>query len=321
MAHKKNIVSRVLSRLKLSVGNSIANQTHDDLISASVLSLEETKLRIGALHAALMKVNPPATFHDAEFTVFSQFGEDGIIQHLIRNVPGIPSTFIEFGVQDYTEANTRFLLQHNNWKGLILDASEASMRGLRRKHMYWRHDITAVSAFIDRDNINSLIASNGFSGEIGILSIDIDGNDYWVWERVTVVDPIIVIVEYNSVFGASRAVTIPYDAGFERTKAHFSNLYWGCSLKALCLLAERKGYIFVGSNSAGNNAFFVRKDRSTAFRALSADEGYVCSRIRDARDIDGNLTFESGLARLKAIGDMSVFDVEADRTMQLSEIS
>jgi len=201
--------------------------------------------------------------HDAEFKVFSQFGEDGIIQYLIHNIGIDPicQKFIEFGVGDYTESNTRFLLINDNWTGLVIDGGEQYIDNIRKDDIYWRYDLTAVNSFINKENINQIFLDNKFSGEIGILSIDIDGNDYWIWECIEVVNPIIVIVEYNSIFGGKSATTIPYDPFFMRGKAHYSHLYWGCSLKALCLLAEQKGYCFVGSNSNANNAFFVRKDK------------------------------------------------------------
>jgi len=96
----------------------------------------------------------------------------------------------------------------------------------------------------------------------------VDGNDYWIWDAVRAVCPVVVIVEYNSVFGSEHAITIPYDPTFQRTKGHFSNLYWVASLKALALLARQKGYTCVGCNSNGNNAYFVRDDRLGALRPL-----------------------------------------------------
>ena len=151
--------------------------------------------------------------HDAEFKVFSQYEEDGIIQYLIHNIGIDPShqKFIEFGVGDYTESNTRFLLMNNNWTGLIIEGSEKDVDYIRKDNLYWRYDLTAINSFIDKKNINKIFLDNKFSGEIGILSIDIDGNDYWIWECIEVVNPIIVIVEYNSVFGSKYAITIPYD--------------------------------------------------------------------------------------------------------------
>ena len=258
--------------------------------------------------------------HDSEFKVYSQFGDDGILQYLIHQIRPEYHTFIEFGVQDYSEANTRFLLTNNNWRGLIIDGDEKAMSNLQMDEIYWRHDLTAVGAFVTRENINQLFRDNGFSGEIGMLSIDIDGNDYWIWEAVDSVDAVIVTVEYNSIFGAQHAITVPYDPAFYRTKAHYSNLYWGSSLKALCLLAESKGYVFVGCNSNGNNAHFVRKDMVGKIPVKSAESGYVESKFRESRDEQGNLTFLRGQQRLEIIKEMPVFDVENSRRILIKDL-
>lgn len=268
----------------------------------------------------LQQRSPLPGIQSAEFKVFSQFGDDGIIQYLIHVVPGLADTFVEFGVQDYSESNTRFLLANDNWRGLILDAGEAEIASVQARDDYWRYDLTSVHAFIDRDNIDRLIGDAGFRGEIGLMSVDIDGNDYWVWERIEVVKPTIVIAEYNSLFGSTRAVTIPYDPAFDRTRAHSSNLYWGASLPALCRLADRKGYAFVGSNRAGNNAYFVQRDRLGPLRPLSADEGYQECRYRESRDPEGRLTYLSGSARLEAIEDMQVHDLESDTLVRLRDL-
>src|SRR5262249_8704006 len=125
---------------------------------------------------------------DAEFQVSSQFGEDGIIQYLIRraDIPHRLRTFIEFGVGDYREANTRFLLINDNWRGLIMDSSGPNIAAVCAWPSYWKYDLTAKQAFIDRANIDDLITKAGFAGEIGLLSIDVDGNDYWIWEGISV---------------------------------------------------------------------------------------------------------------------------------------
>ena len=258
----------------------------------------------------------------AEFKVFSQFGEDGIIQYLIRKarVPAQSHTFVEFGVESYDEANTRFLVLNDNWRGLIIDGSSSNMQRVRNSSIYWRHNLVALDAFVDADNINGLIRDAGFSGEIGLLSVDIDGNDYWVWEKIDVVSPIVVVAEYNSAFGSRHAVTVPYDKNFNRGRAHSSHLYWGASLKALVELGKRKGYAFVGSNNAGNNAFFVRCDRLNGQRELTAAEGYVESQFRESRDAAGNLTFLSGAARLQKIIDLPIYDVERSTVVTLGDL-
>jgi hypothetical protein len=223
-------------------------------------------------------------------------------------------------VESYIEANTRFLLMNDNWRGLVIDGDPSNIEAIKSSSIYWRHDLTAKSAFIDRDNINGLINDSGFSGEIGLLSIDIDGNDYWVWERIESVTPIIVVVEYNSVFGPDHAVTIPYSPTFRRAQAHYSHLYWGCSLRALELLGRRKGYGLVGCNSAGNNAFFVRLDCLNGQPALTARQAYVESRFRESRARDGRLNYISGDERRRAIADLELVDVERNQNIHVREL-
>lgn len=265
---------------------------------------------------------PLARTQDAEFKVFSQFGEDGILQYLIREarITGDETRFIEFGVQDYSESNTRFLLMNDHWKGLIIDGSKAYMDSVRHQDLYWRHDLTAVDAWIDKDNINQLFQDAGFVGDIGILSIDIDGNDYWIWERIEVVNPVIVVVEWNSVYGEEFAITIPYDPAFQREQAHYSCLYWGASIRAFEHLAERKGYALVCSNSAGNNLFFVRRDRLGRIPPLSSKEAYVESRFRDSRDANGRLNFLGGEKRRPEIVDLPVIDVLTGQQTTLRDL-
>ena len=111
-----------------------------------------------------------ASLDQAEFKVFSQWGEDGIIDWLIERA-GIPpnlETFVEFGVASYAEANTRFLLQNRNWRGLVMDGNARRIEALKREQgLFWGYDLTAKTAFITRDNINELLVEAGFSGEIG----------------------------------------------------------------------------------------------------------------------------------------------------------
>ena len=228
----------------------------------------------------------------AEFQVFSQWGEDGILQHLLRHVPISRRTFVEFGVEDYTESNTRFLLVNDNWSGLVLDGSGSNIEYIKKDDIYWRHNLKAEQAFITRENINEILRRNGITGEIGLLSVDIDGNDYWVWQAIDVIVPAIVIVEYNFRFGPERAATIPYKADFVRSGAHHSNIYYGASLAALCLLGRSKGYAFVGCNTAGNNALFVRRElKPEALPELTPQQGYVRAKFRESRDENGKLSF------------------------------
>lgn len=249
--------------------------------------LDHLRLALGRIEAR--QLNPPgADLASQEFKVFSQSGEDGIIQHLIRHVAIPRRVFVEFGVEDYREANTRYLAVNDGWSGLVLDSDPENVRAIRAHPDHWRLNVQAAQAFVTRENINELLLEHGMSGEIGLLSIDIDGNDYWVLEAIDVISPAIIVVEYNFRFGAERAVVVPYDPHFDRAAAHPSRIYFGSSLRALCLLARRKGYEFVGCNTFGVNAFFVRSDLMTDELAkLSADAGFVAGSFKEALGADG----------------------------------
>ena len=261
-----------------------------------------------------------SSLKEVEFKVFSEWGEDGIIQYLINNVEIKNKIFVEFGVQDYKESNTRFLLINDLWKGLVIDSDEDFVSEIKRDEIYFKYDLTAKNAFVTKENINELISASGISGEIGLLSIDIDGNDYWVWEAINVVNPAIVICEYNGLFGPTYPVTIPYDANFQRTKAHFSNLYFGASLTALVILGGKKGYDFLGSNSAGSNAFFVKRELSAKLKKYSAKEGFREPGFRQSRDPQGQLTFLSKKESEQVLGNMDVINIETGKTILLKNI-
>lgn len=282
--------------------------------------VEALKILQGKQFVYSQKQRAMSNIHDAEFKVFSQWGEDGIIQWILSKIPSIKPVFIEFGVEDYQESNTRFLLMNNNWKGLVIDGSEGNIKKIKISPWFWRYDLTALCAFVTKENINELFSQSGFHGDIGILSIDIDGNDYWIWEAIEAVTPQVVVCEYNSIFGAEKKVTIPYDESFVRSRAHYSNLYYGASLASLIALGRRKGYICIGSNSAGNNVFFVHRSFQPFFEELSSERAYVESRFRESRDADGNLSFLTGEDRLMAIRDMPLLDLDTGGIRSVSEI-
>jgi len=304
----KKILKNIISSLEIVFTSRIASQ-HAKVFK----EINDTKLLLGRISSnENRKIGILKNIQDAEFKVFSQWGDDGIIQYLVNKLDIPVKNFIEFGVSDYTESNTRFLLLNNNWTGLVMDCSEENIRYIKNDDIYWKHDLTAKFAFVTMENVNKLFSDSDFSGEIGLLHIDVDGNDYWIWKAIGVVDPVIVIVEYNSLFGMDRAITIPYDPKFNRLDAHHSGIYAGASLLALCDLAEDKGYVFVGSNSAGNNAYFIKKDRGGSINTLSPKEGYVASKFREHRDEQGQLTFLPGHAAIKSIRGMKVFNTRTN---------
>jgi hypothetical protein len=282
--------------------------------------LELVQQTLGRIEARQTANVLPGDLDSAEFKVFSQWGEDGIIEHLVAHVPIERRVFVEFGVQDYSEANTRFLLVHRNWSGLVIDGSPQNIDRIRQDGIYWRFNLKSECAFITRDNINAIISKQGIVGDIGVLSVDIDGNDYWVWKAIDCISPRIVIVEYNALFGSEAAVSVPYDEKFTRGRAHYSNLYWGCSLAALERLGELKGYMLVGCNGAGNNAFFVRKDVSGQLPVRNASEAYRPANFRESRNPDGTLSFLDPDAARKIIAQLPLEDVSGGKQILVRDL-
>jgi hypothetical protein len=261
---------------------------------------------------------PNSDFRNTGFKVFSQWDEDGIIQYLISHLPIKHKTFIEFGVEDYEESNTRFLLLNDHWQGFVLDGSTNDIRYIQSDKIYWQFDLQAQQAWITTDNINSLIAQSGFAEDAGLLSIDIDGNDYWIWEAIHVVKPRIVVIEYNGLFGL-EPISVPYAEDFQKLSAHYSGLYYGCSLAALHHLAKQRGYLLLGSNIWGHNAFFVRSDIASGFRGLEPEQAYIRCKYRESRDADGRLTYAREEHRSKLIQHMPVINVVSGQRGPLRE--
>lgn len=278
--------------------------------------VQEALGRIEMRQVAAMADGPS----QAEFRVFSQWGEDGIIQYLIQHVPIERPIFVEFGVENYVESNTRFLLTNNQWSGLVMDGSQENIDYIKRDVIYWATNLKADCAFITKDNINVLLRRNGISGDIGILSVDIDGNDYWVWQAIDVISPRIVICEYSSQFGPTAQVTTPYDPAFVRGDAHYSKVYYGASISALNALAIRKGYSLVAGNRTGNNIFFVRDDLLGDMKVLKPEEAYRRAQFREFHDEQGQLTFDDFETRLQKIGDLPLFDIKTNYLSTVREL-
>lgn len=157
------------------------------------------------------------------------------------------------------------------------------------------------------------------TGDIGLLSIDIDGNDYWVLDKITAISPRILVCEYNPILGDKHAITIPYRPDFDRMKAHHCGLYFGSSIKAIQNLATRKGYEFVGTCSNSINAFFVRRDLFGSVVDKIKDRRAWPSRHRDSRDESGILIFVAGAKRGDLIKHLPVVNLEMDSEIVLIE--
>ena len=216
-----------------------------------------------------------------EFQVFSQNGEDGILLGILSKLAGVSKRFVEIGVEDGLECNSAVLGFVLGWDGVMVEGDRlraAAARRMAARMLVGRVNRVEVrQAFVTAENVDDLVGA----GELGVLSIDVDGMDYWLWKAIQGTAAQVVVMEYNASMGRERAVTVPYDAGFSAMKAHASGYYHGASLAALEKLGRTKGYSLVAVDSAGVNAFFVHnRVRPESLPARAAAEIFRPHRMR-----------------------------------------
>ena len=201
-----------------------------------------------------------ASLESAELRVHSQNGEDGVLAYLLAKIGPTTREVVEFGIGDGTECCAANLVLTFGWSALLLEAN-ADDAAAASAFYADRADgrVVVEHAAVEPDTIDSQLAGH-VAPVFDVLSVDIDGNDYWVLEALSAVRPRLIVVEYNASFGPERSVTIPYTRGFDRYGAHASGFYHGASLTALARLGERKGYVLAGCDSRGTNAFLVDAD-------------------------------------------------------------
>ncbi len=195
----------------------------------------------------------PERLTASRFRLASQNQEDGILWALFSQIGVTNKRFVELG-SGASGGNAAMLAGEFGWCGLLVEGDRGKLEYAGRRFPR----TTAVSAWITPETVNALLEEHGYAGEVDLLSVDVDGNDYWVWQAITVCSPRVLMLEYNSMFGPERAVSVPYDPKFSRRDHRFC--YYGASLAAMTRLSARKGYRLVAVEPTGVNAFFLRND-------------------------------------------------------------
>jgi len=196
---------------------------------------------------------------DTGFRVYSQFEEDGILLYIFAAIGVEYKTFIDIGSGDGINSNCANFAVNFSWRGLFVDGNPLNIK--KGKNYYETNPDTVlypptfVQAFVQAENINQLIQHNGFAGGVDLMSIDIDGNDYWVWDALTVVEPRVVMIETHTEFGMN-SIVVPYDKDYRYPGKHPD--YHGASPVAMEKLARKKGYRLVGANNYGFNTIYIK---------------------------------------------------------------
>jgi hypothetical protein len=196
----------------------------------------------------------PLDLTSSELKAFSQNGEDGVIEEVLRRIGRGSGTFAEFGIGSGVEGNCVFLAQVLGWRGVFLEGDPAAYAGLARRYEHVP-GVSAAQAYVEPATIDELLPDAGVVAEPDVLSIDVDGNDYYLWEALNSVRPRLLVIEYNAALDPAARLVQPYSPTGPDGTAFF-----GASLGALEALAKRKGYRLVHTELAGVNAFFVRED-------------------------------------------------------------
>ncbi len=252
--------------------------------------------------------------NEFELKINSQNGEDGIIDFLLNKLKILKPNFVEIGVGEYIEANTRFLYDRHHQRGLIIDCIDNFKKKASSNINLWKGDLNIVEEKIKPENINQVLREN-CNFEIDLFSLDIDGIDYWVIEKLSPKISKLFVAEYNSVFGSEHDISVPNIENFERFSYHYSGLCYGMSLKALIRLMGEKGFYFIGTNNFKNNAFFINNDFPynaffNGFQEINNSklESFTNSTFSESRDKKGKLNYLREKKRFDEIKDCEIVD-------------
>jgi hypothetical protein len=213
------------------------------------------KKKLGTIREKRLAQKYPQCLLNFERRTFSQNGEDGIIEEIFKRIETTDKFFVEFGIQDGTECCTRDLLVNHGWSGVWLEGSPKGVE--RARQLFDGFPVKVHQRFLTAENVVGCFEEARIPQEFDFLSIDVDGNDHWLWKAIGArYSPRVVVVEYSSTFGPRRPWVMPYDPEFRNDETAF----FGASLEAFALLGKDLGYHLVGCDSTGINAFFVRND-------------------------------------------------------------
>ena len=255
----KRIANRVRAYFSRPIINALREYTLPD--AASQLALSLTYRQLAASGATLPALN------DVGFQAYSQTNEDGILLFIFSIIGTTNKRCVEICAGHGMECNTANLIINHGWIGLLVDGNPECVR--QGREFYETNKATFVyppvfiCSWIKKDNVNALLSENGFQGEIDLLSLDMDGVDYWIWETIEVISPRVVVLEYQDIIGPEKSLAVPYADNFDAHKYPTTQgmpNFCGASLSAFVKLAQRKGYRLVGCNRSGYNAFFIKNN-------------------------------------------------------------
>jgi hypothetical protein len=253
--------------------------------AAQIPSLNQaTQILLRLKYQELARAKAPLPkFEDVEFRCFSQNGEDGILLYIFSLIDTTNKKLVEIGCGNGLENNSANLIVNHGWHGLLFDGNQKNISSAKDFYNHSKDTFVnppqTIKAWVTKENINQLITENNFKDQIDLLSLDIDGMDYWIWQALEVIEPRVVVLEYHEEFG-TESVTVPYNQGFQKESEN--PRYFGASLPAFVKLAKEKGYRLVGCNHQKFNAFFIKDNAGQS--VLPEVKFETCLRKQKATD-------------------------------------
>ncbi len=263
---------RLLDHLKVSGDVSTVGKGIQILLSLQYKELLSREDRLPSLD-------------DVQFRTYSENGEDGILWYIFSLIGTTNKRVIEICAGDGVQCNAANLIINHGWIGLLFDGDKRNIDKGRafyarcRETQNWPPKL--VHAWLTTENINDLIEQNGFVDSIDLLSLDMDGVDYWILDAIDCIQPRVIVLEYQDILGPKRSVTVPYKSDFVATFSAFGPDYCGASLAAFVKLGKQKGYRLVGCERLGYNAFFLRDDVGIdVFPEIPVDQCFIHPRVQ-----------------------------------------
>jgi hypothetical protein len=224
----------------------------------------ESQVLLKNQYLMMKKLDALPTFNETGFSVYSQHEEDGLLLYIFSIIGVTNKILVEICAGNGKECNAANLIINHKWKGLLFDGDKNNVKegidffkGIQ-SCTFWPPKF--VHAWITRFNINQLIKTNNIIGEIDLLSLDIDGNDWYLLKDIDVINPRVIILEFNHLIGPDKTLSVPYSDSFKAVFTEYGSDYAGASLNAFVQLCNQKNYRLIGTNEIGTNAFFIRND-------------------------------------------------------------
>lgn len=221
---------------------------------------QEIQAMLKAMHRMRWHHGTVPSFQEAAFQRYSQFEEDGILLLIFALIGEKSRNVVEVCCGDGRQSMSANLIINHGWRGLLFEGDASLVRAARSFYAARPECVlnqpTIRQAWITAEGINGLIAAEGYAGEVDLLSLDIDGNDYWVWKALDAISPRVCVFETHNIIPSSLSLTVPYDPQFKNRVPEFHS----ASLLAMTKLSRAKGYRLIGGHRLGFNAFFMRDD-------------------------------------------------------------